>query len=65
MNNKIIIKDNASIHKNKVMRDLVEEIGHQLIFYHPISQNSIPLRKFVLCGKAKSDVKIVEQKQIY
>jgi len=33
VNSKIVITDNESIHQNKVLWDLVEQAGHQLIFY--------------------------------
>ena len=41
----VVIMDNASIHKNKKTRQLIEEAGHILLFLPPYSPDFNPIEK--------------------
>jgi len=43
--NQVIIMDNASIHKNKRTRDLIERAGHILLYLPPYSPDLNPIEK--------------------
>jgi transposase len=41
----VIVMDNASIHKNKKTRDIIEKAGHELLFLPPYSPDLNPIEK--------------------
>ena len=43
--NQVIIMDNASIHKNKKTREIIENAGHVLLFLPPYSPDLNPIEK--------------------
>jgi len=51
--NKIIIADNASIHKNKEVKELIEQAGHQLIFLPPYTPQLNPIEEVFSVWKNK------------
>jgi len=51
--NKVLIIDNASIHKNKELKQLIEEAGHQLIFLPPYTPQLNPIEEFFSAWKSK------------
>ena len=55
MNNKIIT-DNASIHKNKEIGDLVEKAEHQSIFLPPCTQQLNPIEKHFFSMEKQNQV---------
>jgi len=53
INNKIIIMDNASIHRNEAIRNLIEQNGHQLCFLPPYSPQLNPIEEVFSVWKEK------------
>jgi len=53
MMNKIIIADNASIHRNKRIQEYIEQAGHQLIFLPPYTPHLNPIEELFSMWKSK------------
>ena len=49
----IIVMDNASFHKTKKTKEIVEKYGHRLLFLPPYSPDLNPIEKFWASLKAK------------
>lgn len=53
MPNKTLILDNAAIHKNNAIKDLIEDNGHQLVFLPPYTPQLNPIEEVFSLWKEK------------
>ena len=61
----VVIMDNASFHKSKKTKDLIESVGCRIIFLPPYSPDLNPIEKFWANMKRWIKDKIIEFAELY